>query len=155
MQEIGCELGNHTAEHKNLTELSDQQIKDAINSVSAKVAEASGGAPTTVTRPPFGAYDDHVKAVAPEPLIMWSIDTLDWKTRNVESTIKSVNGATDGDIILMHDIHKTSIEAAIKLIPQLVEKGYQLVTVSEMAEARGVKLENGGVYFSFYKQEQK
>lgn len=155
MQKIGCELGNHTEEHKSLKKLSDQQIKATINSVSAKVAEATGGAQTTVTRPPYGAYDDHVKAAAPEPLIMWSIDTLDWKMKNVDSTIKSVNAATDGDIILMHDIHKTSIEAAIKLIPQLVEKGYQLVTVSEMAEARGVELENGGVYFSFYKQEQK
>lgn len=66
--------------------------------------------------------------------------------------MKSVNSATDGDIVLMHDIHKTSVEAAIQVIPQLVEKGYQLVTVSEMAEARGVTLENGGVYFSFYKE---
>lgn len=152
MQEIGCELGNHTAEHKNLTKLSDTEIKEAINSVSDKVEKASGGSPTTVTRPPYGAFNDQVKAAAPEPLIMWSIDTLDWKTRNVESTIKSVNKATDGDIILMHDIHKTSVEAAIKLIPQMIEKGYQLVTVSEMAEARGIELEDGGVYFSFYKQ---
>lgn len=152
MQQIGCELGNHTAEHKDLTKLSDAEIKDAINTVSEKVEKASEGSPTTVTRPPYGAFNDQVKAAAPEPLIMWSVDTLDWKTRNVESTIKSVNNATDGDIILMHDIHKTSVEAAVKLIPQLVEKGYQLVTVSEMAEARGVKLENGGVYFSFYKQ---
>lgn len=152
MKEIGCELGNHTAEHKNLKKLSDAEIKEAINSVSDKVAAATGGSPTTVTRPPYGAFDDHVKAAAPEPLIMWSIDTLDWKTKNVQSTIKSVNTATDGDIVLMHDIHKTSVEAAIQVIPQLIEKGYQLVTVSEMAEARGVTLENGGVYFSFYKQ---
>ena len=152
MKEIGCELGNHTAEHKNLKKLSDAEIKEAIQSVSDQVAEATDGSPTTVTRPPYGAFDDHVKAAASSPLIMWSVDTLDWKTKNVESTIKSVNSATDGDIILMHDIHKTSVEAAIKVIPQLVEKGYQLVTVSEMAEARGVKLEDGGVYFSFYKQ---
>lgn len=152
MKEIGCELGNHTAEHKNLTKLSDAEIKEAIQSVADQVAEATGGSPTTVTRPPYGAFDDHVKAAAPNPLIMWSVDTLDWKTKNVESTVKSVNSATDGDIVLMHDIHKTSVEAAIQVIPQLIEKGYQLVTVSEMAEARGVKLENGGVYFSFYKQ---
>lgn len=152
MKEIGCELGNHTANHKNLKKLSDEEIKNAIQSVSDQVAEATGGSPTTVTRPPYGAFDDHVKAVAPNPLIMWSVDTLDWKTKSVTSTVKSVNSATDGDIVLMHDIHKTSVEAAIQVIPQLVEKGYQLVTVSEMAEARGVKLENGGVYFSFYKQ---
>lgn len=152
MQEIGCELGNHTSDHQNLTKLSDTEIKSVIQSVSDQVAEATGGSPTTVTRPPYGVFDDHVKAAAPNPLIMWSVDTLDWKTKNVESTVKSVNSATDGDIVLMHDIHKTSVEAAIQVIPQLVEKGYQLVTVSEMAEARGVTLENGGVYFSFYKE---
>lgn len=152
MKEIGCELGNHTSDHQNLKKLSEADIKSVIQSVSDQVAEATGGSPTTVTRPPYGAFDDHVKAAAPSPLIMWSVDTLDWKTKNVESTVKSVNSATDGDIVLMHDIHKTSIEAAIQVIPQLIEKGYQLVTVSEMAEARGVKLENGGVYFSFYKQ---
>lgn len=152
MKEIGCELGNHTSDHQNLKKLSEADIKSVIQSVSDQVVEATGGSPTTVTRPPYGAFDDHVKAAAPSPLIMWSVDTLDWKTKNVESTVKSVNSATDGDIVLMHDIHKTSIEAAIQVIPQLIEKGYQLVTVSEMAEARGVKLENGGVYFSFYKQ---
>ena len=85
-------------------------------------------------------------------MILWSIDTLDWKTRNAQASVDCVmNTAGDGDVVLMHDIHTTSVDAAIELIPKLIEKGYQLVTVSEMAAARGVTLENGKKYCDFYK----
>ena len=70
-------------------------------------------------------------------MILWSIDTLDWKTRNAQSSIDTVmNDVQDGDVILMHDIHTESIDAALVLIPKLEEAGYQLVTVSEMAKAK-------------------
>ena len=83
---------------------------------------------------------------------MWSVDTLDWKTRNTQATIDSVlKNAKDGSVILMHDIHKPSVDAAVQLIPKLIEKGYQLVTVSELAEARGIHLENGVKYSQFYR----
>ena len=83
------------------------------------------------------------------PMIFWSVDTLDWKTKNVESTVNSILNAKDGDIILLHDIHKTSVDAAIEALPKLIEKGFQIVTVSELAEAKGQKLELGVKYFSF------
>ncbi len=86
------------------------------------------------------------------PLILWNIDTLDWKTRNAQSTIDNVmQNAKDGDIILMHDIHTESVDAAIVLIPKLIEEGYQLVTVSELAAAKGVKMQNGEKYTDFRK----
>lgn len=151
MQEIGCELGNHTNSHPQLTKLSADQIKSEIGTTSEVVSSATGGFATTVIRPPYGAVNDTVKANAGQPLIMWSVDTLDWKTRNVQSNIDSVMGAKDGDIILMHDIHKPSVEAAVQVIPMLVSKGYQLVTVSELAEARGISMESGGKYSQFYK----
>lgn len=84
------------------------------------------------------------------PMIYWSIDTLDWKTKSKTKTVKAVmKNVQDGDIILMHDTHSWSVDAAIEIIPKLIKKGYQLVTVSEMAEARGVELENGKTYFDF------
>ena len=84
-------------------------------------------------------------------MIYWSVDTLDWKTKSKEETVKSVlSEARDGSIILMHDIHEWSVEAAIEVIPQLIEKGYQLVTVSELAAARGITLKPGVTYFNFY-----
>lgn len=152
IQELGCELGNHTTTHVDLTNLSPEEIQKELGTTSKAVSEATGGHTTTVMRPPFGSLDDSVKANAGHPVIMWSLDTLDWKTRNVQSTIDAViNSSKDGDIVLMHDIHKQSVEAAVQLIPLLVEKGYQLVTVSEMAEIRGIKMDNGVKYFNFSK----
>lgn len=151
MQEIGCELGNHTNTHPQLTKLSAEQIKSEIGITAESVSAASGGFAPTVIRPPYGAVNATVKENAGQPLIMWSVDTLDWKTRNVQSNIDAVLGAKDGDIILMHDIHKQSVEAAVQVIPMLVAKGYQLVTVSELAEAKGFTMESGGKYSQFYK----
>ncbi len=83
------------------------------------------------------------------PIIMWSIDTLDWKTRNTQSTVDKVLGnVKDGDVVLMHELYKQTGDAAVQIIPKLVERGYQLVTVSEMAKYRG-GLESGKVYSSF------
>ena len=72
------------------------------------------------------------------PAVLWSIDTKDWKTRNTQATIDAVLGSVrDGDIVLMHDLYETSAAAAEVLIPELTRRGYQLVTVQEMANARG------------------
>ena len=71
-------------------------------------------------------------------MILWNVDTLDWKTRNTQSTIDEVmRNLKDGDIILMHDIYSTTADAAVVLIPELTARGYQLVTVSELAAYRG------------------
>ena len=83
------------------------------------------------------------------PAIMWSIDTLDWKTRNAQSTINSVlSRVRDGDIILMHDLYGATADAAAVLIPELINRGYQLVTVSELAAHRG-GMQPGQVYHAF------
>lgn len=101
-------------------------------------------------RPPYGAVSDALRENAEKPMILWNIDTLDWKTRNVQQTVDNVmNDVKDGDIILMHDIYKETIDAALELIPKLEQEGYQLVTVSELAQAKGQILENGKVYTDF------
>jgi len=81
------------------------------------------------------------------PLILWDVDTLDWKTRNVQSTVTSVmTDAKDGSIVLMHDIHLPTVEAVERIIPMLKQKGYQLVTVSELAKYKKEKLADGAAY---------
>ena len=151
MLEIGCELGNHSYDHPQLTKLDPSGIQRQIGDTNNLIAKEAGQ-PATVMRPPYGAINDTVKANVGLPMILWSVDTLDWKTRNVQSTIDAVMASGDGDIVLMHDIHTQSVDAAIQLIPMLIEKGYQLVTVSEMAEARGITMENGGKYSQFWKE---
>lgn len=152
MQEIGCELANHSTTHTSLVTLTPDEIRKEISTTAHAVSKVTGGFPTTLVRPPYGKKNDTVKETVGQPIIMWSIDTLDWKTRNVQSTINNVlKNAKDGDIVLMHDIHKQSVEAAVQLIPMLIQRGYQLVTVSELAEARGITMENGVSYSQFRK----
>lgn len=153
MADIGCELGNHSYDHTNLTKLDDKGIQAQMGDTNNVLVQAAGQR-ATVMRPPYGAINDSVKKNVGMPMILWSIDTLDWKTRNVQSTIDNVmDNVGDGDIILLHDIHTETIDASIKLIPKLIDAGYQLVTVSELAEARGINLENGTKYSQFWKDE--
>lgn len=145
----GHEIGNHTYEHKNLTKLSGAQIQRQINRCNDTVQAVCGVRPSLV-RPPGGAKNAAVLANAQAPVIMWSIDTRDWKTRNAAKTVNAVmSQIRDGDIVLMHELYSQSGAAALEIIPRLSEAGYQLVTVSEMAALRG-GASPGGVYFHFY-----
>ena len=153
MKEIGCELGNHSYDHPQLTKLSADKIANQIGTTNDLIQQAAGST-ATVMRPPYGAINDTVRSSVGLPMILWSIDTLDWKTRNAQSSIDTVmNDVQDGDVILMHDIHTESIDAALVLIPKLEEAGYQLVTVSEMAKAKGVALQNGEKYVDFWAKD--
>lgn len=149
MKEIGCELGSHSFDHPNLSKMDEAGIRSQLDRTNQNMMNAAGQA-ATVLRPPYGAIGSTLKAVAGMPLILWNIDTLDWKTRNAQTTIDTVmQQVKDGDIILMHDIHTESVDAAIELIPKLIAGGYQLVTVSEMAAAKGVTMQNGEKYTDF------
>lgn len=151
MDKQGCEIGNHTMDHPQLSSLSASGIQNQIEGTNSKIRAITGHGATLV-RPPYGAYNGTVQANAGLPLILWSIDTLDWKTRNAQNTINVVmNEVKDGSIILMHDIHSPSVDAAEVLIPKLIASGYQLVTVSELAKYRGVSMKQGGVYDAFYR----
>lgn len=143
--EMGNEIGNHSYSHKILTKLDRDGISSQIEKTNRAIYDILGVNPTLM-RPPGGGYNNKVKKAVDFPLILWSIDTLDWKTQNASSTVKAVfKDVKDGDIILMHDLYKASATAAEQIIPRLIEDGYQLVTVSELAQYRG-GLENGMVY---------
>lgn len=149
MKETGCELGNHSFDHTDLSTLDSAGIQDEISKTNEGIRNITG-AGATVMRPPYGAVNSTVSANAGMPMILWNIDTLDWKTRNAQSTVDAVmNKVKDGDIILMHDIHTETVDAALQLIPKLQSDGYQLVTVSELAAARGKQLLNGETYTDF------
>ena len=148
--DMGCEIGNHTYEHKNLTRVSEAEVKRQITKTNRNVKKVTGQAPVIV-RPTGGATNANVKQWVGMPSIIWSIDTLDWKTRNADSTKKAVlDHVKDGDIVLMHDLYSATASASETIIPELVKRGYQLVTVSELAECRGGMKETGA-YYSFRK----
>ena len=150
MKEIGCEIGNHTATHKRLIGIGLTEVTQEIETVN-QLLETMIEEKTRLFRPPYGAINQQVREQAEAAVIMWSLDTQDWETRDVDSTLQTVfENVKDGDIILMHDIHEESVEAAIQMIPKLIEEGYQLVTVSEMAKIREIELKNSEKYSSFY-----
>lgn len=146
--DLGCQIGNHTYEHKTLTSLSDKQIKSQISKCDAAVKKAAGVVPA-IMRPPGGSRNSTVDQAVGKPLILWSIDTLDWKTRDSSQTISAVlDHIKDGDIVLMHDLYSATAEASKTIIPSLIKKGYQLVTVEELAAYRG-GMKAGKRYSSF------
>ena len=144
----GHEIGNHTYNHKYLHKVSAEEIQYQVNKGIEAVQAACGAVPATM-RLPGGNKNATVLANVHVPVIMWSIDTLDWKTRNTQSTVDKVLGnVSDGDIVLMHELYRATGDAAVQIIPALVERGYQLVTVSELAKYRG-GLQGGHVYYAF------
>lgn len=149
---LGCQIGNHSYNHKILTKVGASTIQKEITSTNDAVKKIIGESPI-IMRPPGGAVNNTVKENVGMPMIIWSLDTLDWKTRNAESTKKAVlERIKDGDIVLMHDLYDATATASQTIIPELIDRGYQLVTVSELAQCRGTKLKNGKSYFSIKKK---
>ena len=104
-----------------------------------------------MARAPYGNWSQDIIDTVGKPFFMWSLDSRDWDYKDVDKDYNEVmNGdLTDGTIILMHDIHEPSVQALLRIIPELIEKGYKLVTVSELAEAKGVTLQNAS-YSDFW-----
>src|SRR5699024_5349718 len=112
MEKLGMELANHTYDHPILTNLSSTQISNEIEKTSRIMERIAGKAPASM-RPPGGAFNHTVRSVSGLPIIMWSIDTKDWKTKSEDMTYRCVmDNARDGSVVLMHDIHQWSAKAA-------------------------------------------
>lgn len=145
MVDLGCEIGNHTWDHpsQTLTNMSIDDVVTEFQKTDDALVQACGQA-ATVARAPYGAANQDIYDAVQKPFFMWSLDTEDWKLMDATADYDAVmNGdLTDGTIVLMHDIHEPSVQAALKLIPDLVSQGYKLMTVSELAAAKNVTLQN-------------
>lgn len=152
MKKLGCELGNHTYSHADLTGLSPEDISSEIGAVDNILMELTGQG-ASVVRPPYGSVNSTVKSVVGTPMILWSIDTLDWKSQDPQEIAEIVRSQTeDGSIILLHDIFSTSVDAAEIFIPEMIKEGYQFVTVHELAKINGIELQTGTTYSDLKKQ---
>lgn len=144
----GNEVAGHSWDHPLLTKMSSEQIKNQQDKMNDALVKACGSK-AAIFRPPYGGYNDNVKKIIDTPLILWNIDTLDWKTRSAPATEKAIlDKAQDGDIILMHDIHEPTVQAVEHVLPILKERGYEVCTVSELLEAKGVQVKKGDVVIS-------
>ena len=144
----GHEVANHSMNHKYFQKLGPAQIQAQVSQANDAIEAACGVRPKLM-RLPGGNVNNTVKANVNMPMIQWNIDTLDWKTKNADKTVQAVlSKVKDGDIVLMHELYSQSGDAAVRMIPELVNRGFQLVTVSEMAAAKGKTLEPGKLYSS-------
>ena len=145
----GHEVANHTMNHKYLQKLGAAEIQAQVTKCNDAIEAACGVRPT-IMRLPGGNYNSTVVANTHMPMIQWNIDTLDWKTKNADKTVAAVlDHVKDGDIVLMHELYSQSGDAALRIIPELHRRGFQMVTVSEMAAAKGHTLQAGKLYSSF------
>ena len=142
--ERGHEIGNHSYDHDiHLSSKGQDYIRNEFDKTDDAVEKAAGVRPALV-RLPGGNISNDVKAVVKKPLIFWSIDTEDWRSRDAEKTQNSIlSQVKDGDIVLMHALYLSTAQACKTVIPELHARGYQLVTVSEMIHFRGQNVQGG------------
>lgn len=133
----GHDLGNHSENHKNMSQLSDEQCQEELKKVHNKVKELTGYE-MFLFRPPYGDYDNHVVTNAKKLgyyTIQWDVDSLDWKDYGADSIIKTVcehKNLQNGSIILMHNGAKYTKDALETVIQTLQDKGYKIVPISEL-----------------------
>ena len=147
--QIGCEIGNHTSDHRHLPELSYDEIVKQLEATTDLILPITSLRPTLM-RPPFGEYNEDVKQACKAcdlALINWSIDPKDWDHDNPDITRERVlNELEDGSIVLFHDRLPGTSALMSRFIPELIELGYKLVTVSQLFEARGLAPNPGTLY---------
>ena len=149
MADNGFEIGNHSYSHKYLNKCDAATIRSEIDKCNSAISQVAGVTPK-VMRLPGGNKNQTVLSNVNMPIILWNVDTRDWDHRNVQKTLDAVIGKVkDGDIVLMHELYSATADATEILVPKLLEQGFQLVTVSELAQAKGVSLTANQVYYSF------
>ena len=149
MVEGGHQIGNHTYNHPYMTSLSEYQWRNEIAVTDEAIYNACGQY-ATAFRPPYGAYTQYCARTVDKTFTIWSVDTLDWKTRNTQSVYNEIMANTkDGSIILLHDLYETSVNAALSAIDSLQAQGYIFVTVDELMTRYGYPISNTA-HFSQY-----
>lgn len=135
----GMDIGNHTYSHKELTKLRDKEILKEIDLTNEVIYNKTGIKPMFL-RPSYGAMNKRIKKLSTMPIIVWNIDTLDWKYHNSNKIKdKILKYVSDGDIILMHDTYVATLNAVEMVIPELKKQGYKIVSVNELFKYKGVK----------------
>lgn len=144
----GHQLCNHSYSHPELTAMG---VSGAVNQVATTdkiLNRLTGGSENHFLRAPYGSMNSSIRSRLSCPEIFWSVDTLDWMHRD-STYVKNavINMAFDGAVVLMHDIHSTTVTGVLQAIDTLKARGYELVTVRELFRRRGVSLYNGNTYY--------
>lgn len=134
MVKEGMDVGSHSYSHPILTTLSDEQVKEEVQKTDKAIFEACGQLPKNF-RAPYGAADQRVANIVGKPLINWSVDSQDWELKNAPKTVDRVkNTLYEGSIVLMHDIHQTTVDALPQIIDNMRSEGYEFVSVDTLLQ---------------------
>ena len=132
----GNEVGNHSYDHKYLTRLSEEEVKDEINKTQDEIKRVTGYTPT-LFRPTYGGYNNTLKSYIDLTFVLWDVDSRDWSVKSTEGIMYNVfKDVKSGSIILFHDNHEYSVNALPSVIKELKKQGYKFVTVSELLELK-------------------
>ncbi|MBS4200521.1 polysaccharide deacetylase family protein [Bacillus sp. FJAT-49732] len=131
----GHEIASHTWNHPDLITLNEKEVEEEISTTQSVIKTVIGELPTHF-RPPYGNTNESIKEIARgygEKEVLWTVDTLDWKSRDPEAILKIVTEEVrDNSIILMHDIHSTTVEAVELVLKYLHDEGYEMVTLRDL-----------------------
>lgn len=144
-----CEIGSHSYNH---TSMKRQKLEEVIadETKTEEIYKSITGQDLIYTRPPYGAVDSNIKNVLTNYIINWDIDPEDWLHRDTDYVVNHIlEHVSDGDIILLHDSYDTTVEAVREVLPKLYLKGYQVVSIGDLANITGRTLELNTIYRSF------
>ena len=146
----GHEVGLHGYSHDSMAKMDSATLRRELEDTRALLP---AGCPVSLMRPPGGAANETVKAVARDmnlSVVFWSVDPKDWATDDTQLILsRMLDGTGDGDVILLHDMDMSSVEAALALVDELKEQGYHFLTVSQLAMLRLTQLKPGESYEGF------
>ena len=152
----GHEIGYHGYSHQNMSQMSRRAIAAEIMDTQALLPE---GCNPVFLRPPGGCCSDGVRQVAQArqlAILNWSVDPRDWATHDTAAVEQAVlKNVKDGDIVLLHDMTTSSVQAALDIVDVLLSQNYEIVTVSELAKVRHAALKPGQEYCCFPRKEDK
>ena len=135
--DLGCEIGSHSYRHANLGKM-DEAAQQADQAAADALFQEVLGTTPTLLRPPYGSMNKTLKSTCGRSIVTWSIDPEDWLCRDADTVVQRIQAekSLDGQVILLHSIYDSTVEATETLVPWLLEQGYQLVTVSELIQLR-------------------
>lgn len=148
MEDEGHQIGLHTWHHVPLKGMTREEICAQLNK-TRQTLQALVGPEDFMLRPPYGFVDETLEHWAQAPIICWSVDTEDWKSKDADKILDIIyRQVSDGDIVLLHDRYQNTVDAVLRAVPHLQEQGYVFVTVSELLTLKGVTPESGVTYHS-------
>ena len=150
MYQSGHQLGSHTYDHDDIKKLANEDFMWQINKADTAISNAVGVIPNAF-RPPFGSYSSEKIGLIDKTIVLWSLDTNDWRHKNEENGAQIVcdaimNNVSDGSIVLMHDLYPNSINGALMAADQLLAQGYKFVTIDEILSRDGQIIEQHKPY---------